>query len=422
MNITHINVVFQKKYEDAINTYGIIKGLLFVPYILFHMVLEKCCIFFIKCFSPVKDSVAIFRSFPDYSDNARALADYMVMNGFADKYKIYFDVDDLNYYQNRHDSITFVSLITKTGLRRLRYLKLMYTAGYLMSTHKVILTRQQARKEQKVINLWHGCSFKDRSNQDGKGNAFFDYTIVQGELFVKTKAYFWNVDEKYFLPLGYPRYDWLRMKDPAAQALIETFKKNQDTKVVLWMPTFRIDKRGKCTESNSITQFPLIYNIEEWKELDRQCKEQNIVLIVKLHPFQTEYGIPFYSFSNIKEINNQIFDNTDVPMYKFVALTDALISDYSSIGIDYLIVNHPIAYTLDDFEEYKKTRGFIIEDPRIYMPGHHLYTFEELKGFLFDVSEGKDSYKEQRERVLGDLITPSDNYCESILDRLGVEK
>ena len=141
-----------------------------------------------------------------------------------------------------------------------------------------------------------------------------------------------------------------------------------------------------------------------------------------MHPFQTEYGIPFDSFSNIKEINNQIFDNADVPMYKFVALTDALISDYSSIGVDYLIVNRPIAFTLDDFEEYKKTRGFIIEDPRIYMPGHHLYTFKELKGFLSDIIDGKDSYKEQREQVLSDLITPSDNYCESILDKLGIKK
>ena len=143
---------------------------------------------------------------------------------------------------------------------------------------------------------------------------------------------------------------------------------------------------------------------------------------MKLHPFQAEYGIPFDSFSNIKKIDNQFFDDIDIPMYEFVALTDALISDYSSIGIDYLIVNHPIAFTLDDFEEYKKTRGFIIDDPRIYMPGHHLYIYEDLKRFLSDVSEGKDSYKEQREKVLGDLITQSDNYSEDILTRLGVVK
>ena len=420
--INNKKIFFQKKWEEIHKTYGKIKGLILFPYVISHIILEKIYVFFIKCFFPVKKNLIIFRSFPDYSDNARALAEYMVMNNYIDRYKIYFDVSDINRYHNRHDSITFISLITKTGVRRLRYLRLMYTAGYLMSTHKVIINRQQARKEQKVINLWHGCSFKDRTNQDGKGIAFFDYTIVQGELFVKTKAYFWNIDEKYFLPLGYPRYDWLRTKDSAVQGIIETFKKNKDTKIILWMPTFRIDKRGKCTESNSISQFPLMDDNRKWKDLDELCIEKNIVLIVKLHPFQTEYGIPFDRFSNIIKIDNQFFDDIDIPMYKFVALTDALISDYSSIGIDYLIVNHPLAFTLDDFEEYKKTRGFIIEDPRIYMPGHHLYTYEELKGFLSDVSEGKDLYKEKRERVLGDLITPSNNYCESILDKLGIEQ
>lgn len=58
----------------------------------------------------------------------------------------------------------------------------------------------------------------------------------------------------------------------------------------------------------------------------------------------------------------------------------------------------------------------------VYMPGHHLYTYKEFKGFVSDISEGKDSYKEQRKRMLGTLITPSDNYCKSILDKLGIRK
>ena len=108
-------------------------------------------------------------------------------------------------------------------------------------------------------------------------------------------------------------------------------------------------------------------------------------------------------------------------MYKFVALTDALLSDYSSIAIDYLIVDRPIAYTLDDFEEYRKTRGFLVEDPRVYMPGYHLYVFDDLKRFILDLFEGKDLYKEQREQMGDQLIVKSDNYCKGILDRLNIK-
>ena len=384
-----------------------------------HRIIEKCYIILIKLFCPVRKNVIVFRSHPDYSDNARALAEYIVGNGYP--YKVYFDVDDLSKYADRVPEIVFFSSQAKYGNYKLGCLHLLYTAGYLMSTHKMILTPSRAQKNQRTIRLWHGCSFKERSVQDGNGVRAFDAALVPGELFVKTKAYFWNVDEKYVWPTGYPRYDWLRTRDEGALKLINAYKINQETKVLLWMPTFRNDKRGRCTESNSITQFPLIDHIEKWKELDRLCASCNIVIIVKLHPYQSEYEIPFNEFSNIKEITNQIFDEADVPMYKFVALTDALLSDYSSIAIDYLIVDRPIAYTLDDFEEYRKTRGFLVEDPRVYMPGYHLYVFDDLKRFILDLFEGKDLYKEQREQMGDQLIVKSDNYCKGILDRLNIK-
>jgi CDP-glycerol glycerophosphotransferase (TagB/SpsB family) len=402
--------------------YGRYNGICPTLLVLLHLILERFCSSIVKLCCPIDELVVVFRSMPDYSDNARALADYMVENGYTKKYKIYFDVENINRYSNRHENITFISCKAKYGRYKLKSLYRLFTAKYLMSTHNNIIDRKRARKKQFLIRLWHGCSFKDRSIYDGIIERNFNFALVPGELFVKTKAYFWNVSEEYILPLGYPRYDWLRMKDSSAQTIIEAYKKNSETKVVLWMPTFRIDKDGKLNESNSITQFPLMDNIIKWKDLDECCIENNIVIIVKLHPSQAEYKIPFDSFSNIKKIDNQVFDDTDIPLYKFIALTDALISDYSSIGVDYLIVDRPMAFTLDDYEEYKKTRGFIIEDPRIYMPGHHLYTYKELKGFVSDISEGKDSYKEQRKRMLGTLITPSDNYCKSILDKLGIRK
>lgn len=384
-----------------------------------HRIIEKCYIVLIKLFCSVRKNVIIFRSHPDYSDNARALAEYIISNGY--QYKVYFDVKDPSKYADRVPEIVFFSSKAKYGNYKLSCLHLLYTAGYLMSTHEMILTPSRAHKNQCTVRLWHGCSFKDKSGQDIYENRAFDAALVPGELFVKTKAYFWNVDEKYVLPTGYPRYDWLRTRDEAALKLINAYKINQETKVLLWMPTFRIDKRGKCTESNSITQFPLMDSIEKWKELDQLCVSCNIVIMVKLHPFQTEYEIPFNTFSNIKEITNQIFDEADVPMYKFVALTDALLSDYSSIAIDYLIVNHPIAYTLDDFEEYRNTRGFLVEDPRVFMPGHHLYTFEDLKRYLLDLYEGRDQYKEQREQIRDQLIVPSTNYCQAILNTLDIK-
>ena len=109
-------------------------------------------------------------------------------------------------------------------------------------------------------------------------------------------------------------------------------------------------------------------------------------------------------------------------MYEFLAQTDALISDYSSVAVDYLIVDRPIAFALQDYEEYKRTRGFVFDDPRELMPGHHLYSFQELKLFLSDVSADKDPYRENRKQMFNVAITRSDDYCLDVLNKVGIYK
>lgn len=372
------------------------------------------------CYS-VDNTLIILRSFPDYSDNARALADYMSENEYGQKYKIYFDVSKLKKVKRWNKKVSFISCESEIGIYHLNSLKKVYTAGFLMSTHRPILIRKRARKGQVIINLWHGCGYKEKSSSQGNGPANFDLALVPGKLFIAPKSHFWNICEENILPLGYPRYDWLKVKDSTAQLLLDSYKKNQQSKVVMWMPTYRADKNGVYTDTNTITQFPLIDKVERWYELDRICAEHNVVLLVKLHPFQKEYNIPFCQFNYIKEIDNLVFDNADIPMYKFIGLTDALISDYSSVAVDYLIVNRPMAFTLDDFEDYRSNRGFVFDDPRVYMPGHHLYSFQDLKDFLTDMDTGKDDYQNKREQMYGEAICYSDNYCKSILDKLGIQ-
>lgn len=409
-----------KQYLKALEDDGVLMGTWGFLLTLFHRVIEWGYAFFIRLLMPVNEFVVVFRSMPDFADNARALAEYMIENGYTKKYKIYFDVQNKGYYRNREKSISFISSKAQYGKYKLGSLRLLLTAGYLMSTHGMMVDWKLARKQQHRILLWHGCGYKDKSKADGEGSFIFDKVLVPGKLFVKTKAYFWNVNEDRILPIGYPRYDWLKMRDSSAKQLIESFKNNPSTKVILWMPTYRADKTNRYTDSDTITQFPLISCVEKWIELDNYCLENNVILLVKLHPYQKEYDIPFYDFRNIKEIDNGLFDKTNVPMYKFIALTDALISDYSSVAVDYLLVNRPIAFTLDDYEAYKNTRGFVFENPLQYMPGHHLYTLDDLKLFLSDVSNGRDPYKAQRDSVSEKAICPSDNYCNSILNIIGI--
>lgn len=391
----------------------------FFLYYIVHKVIEDVFIRFICIFYRVDNHQIILRSFPDYADNGQALAEYLVDNGYTKKYRVYYDVSDLSKFRNYSNDLKFISFETELGLYRFRWLKVVYTAKYLMFTHRPIIIKKHARKEQVLINLFHGNGYKDRSAQQGSCRAHYDYSIVSGNLFVKPMAYFWNIEESRVFPIGFPRYKWLVVRDNSAATFLNSYKQSANSKVVMWMPTFRVDKRGIHNES-TINQFPLIESLDDWMGLDKLCYNHNIILLVKLHPFQKNYAIPFGSFANIKEIANEDFERACVPMYKLLALTDALISDYSSVAIDYLLVDHPIAFALQDFDAYKDARGFVFEDPRVYMPGHHLYSFDDLKRFLKDVSIGNDPYQMERKKMRAYAVCQSDDYCKGLLEKFGI--
>ena len=124
--------------------------------------------------------------------------------------------------------------------------------------------------------------------------------------------------------------------------------------------------------------------------------------------------------SNIIPVTNADFDNAGLNLYDFLTVTDGLISDYSSVAFDYLIVDKPMAFALDDFEEYNDARGFAFEHPLDYMPGHHLYDFNDLIGYVKEVSLGIDKYKEKRSLIRKQAIHESENYCKGIINEIGL--
>lgn len=377
--------------------------------------------FYLQHSSEVDKRMILFSSHVDYSDNARALSDYLVNNDYLEKYDIYWAVKDVERCKKLYPDakVKFISCI---GWGSVTIQKYAYKSAWQFGTHGVVKFFKNHGENRHFINLWHGSSYKDNENKSVYelefDNVKFDIALVAGPLFVKTKARFWNCSESRILPLGYPRYDWLLKKETNSRMFVDSLKKNIDTKVIIWMPTFRNDKNGEFIETDSITQFPLIDSNDKWHELDKWCSEYNVVLIVKLHPYQKEYDICWDELKNIINITNEDIDNARITLYSMLSCVDGLISDYSSVGVDFMVANKPIAFTLDDYEHYSSLRGFVVEDPRDYMPGHHLYTLQHLKTFVFDVASGSDLYSERRKELYGTLIHKSNGYCKELVEFL----
>ena len=76
-----------------------------------------------------------------------------------------------------------------------------------------------------------------------------------------------------------------------------------------------------------------------------------------------------------------------------------MISDYSSVAVDYLVTDRPIGFTLDDFDTYKNERGFFWDNVRDWLPGSELYTYDDMFNFIKEVLSGNDPGREKRQSI-----------------------
>lgn len=76
-----------------------------------------------------------------------------------------------------------------------------------------------------------------------------------------------------------------------------------------------------------------------------------------------------------------------------------LITDYSSIFYDFLLLNRPMAFIPYDLEEYKLSPGMLVDDYSGYVPGPVCHTTQDLKNFLRNLANPDDGYQLARRRM-----------------------
>lgn len=118
-----------------------------------------------------------------------------------------------------------------------------------------------------------------------------------------------------------------------------------------------------------------------------------MVMIIKLHPVQRNSIISHLKLSRISVLENQDIASMGFQINTLLSKADALISDYSSVAVDYMLLDRPLAFMLEDVEQYQESRGFVFDNIHDCLPGAELYTYEDLEGFLADVAGGQGFYK-----------------------------
>jgi CDP-glycerol glycerophosphotransferase (TagB/SpsB family) len=286
--------------------------------------------------------------------------------------------------------------------------------------------RIQPSKKQIVINQWHGAPIKaigKITNQEIYQKERLDnftYLTSTSPLFSKVMQKAFDCDKDKIIPIGQARNDYLFSDKEVLSYL--NIKKEKYKKLILWMPTFRVSKDKRFFDSeikNKETLLPILESTNDLIKLNDLLCDENIFLVIKIHEHSDFNKI---DFSNIKSITNREILPKGVKLYEFVKEFDALITDYSSIFVDYLILNRPIGFTLDDYNSYLENRGFSIDNPINMMPGHHILNYEDFINFILDISNSYDKYEIDRYNILKLTNSYYDNKnCERLIKLAGIE-
>lgn len=369
------------------------------------------------------------RTMQDVTDNARAFYEYLISNEEYSRYKIIWMVSEPGKFRSmKTQNIKFVTAESRNGWTSPRAYYYGAVAGYFIYTNNTAYLNLYHCKGQNVLNMWHGCGYKDVAKElhsagSGKKSMMqFDYALVPGPAFVETKSRYWNCPKEKILALGYPRYDWMLHPSLDRKIIMKKLFGRQVSRIVIWMPTFRNSDVLDSKEGQIKMPYclPGLKDEAELRELDQYLGAIDLMLIIKKHPVQSGWQFAEDTFTNIRFVMQEDLDDQGVKLYELISACDGLISDYSSVAIDYMLLDRPIAYILADMEEYRRTRGFVFENPLKYMPGEKLYDLQGIKGFLRNVSEGKDICREERLSLLPVMhsMPVKESYCRELAEYL----
>lgn len=312
-------------------------------------------------FKKDKRLLTIFFTEKNFADNSRYFLEYLESDINHD-YKVRILVQSRSLFHSiskEYPKITFYSK-SLSGLRLfLRTKNIVISHG---SDTTYFFPYILDVNSKNIINLWHGIPLKRLSLQvkgirkSKSRNRFQKYSSICAastfEQYLLASCFDMHIDDVWVS--GTPRNDYLI--SPNDELLKEYDYLNK--KVILYAPTWR-----EYGDRSSF--FPFVD--KDLERLNTFLETQDAYLLLRGHREEMERIMENYGeklLSRILPAHQEIFPDAQ----RLLAHVDVLVTDYSSIYLDFLLLDKPIVFIPYDIDEYQSYRGFLF-DYESHTPG-----------------------------------------------------
>lgn len=259
------------------------------------------------------------------------------------------------------------------------------------------------------IQLWHGVGFKrieaDKAKNEASARGWISKNLIANlriivrnvtgrnvrYSLVNTTSQFYLKEvfcsaffSDHFSAFGYPRNDFAFLDnvilgaDARFMEMAQVWK-NFGRRVVLITPTFR---ESRCS--------PMGLDANLCGVLDQWCEAHHAELVFKFHPWERGQ-------EDIHGQHLHLYDSM-ADLYPLMRFADAMVTDYSSIYMDFLILDKPVIFFNPDLDEYIRQDRQLQFDYMAMTPGPKVSSWKDLLAEL-EVQWRDDTYAAQRQAL-----------------------
>ena len=329
---------------------------------------------------PIKKKRIVFQSFngTDYSDSCKPVAEYLNAH-YPDVYEMYWVSKDTSRL-----TIPDGTRLTVIRKHSLKFMYLCLTAQVIVCN---ILPEKYLpiRKKQIVANIWHGMPYKVIGKEFTGSTAAYQ---VSSLYMSHNRFYTEHVIRQSFgfdgevLECGIPRNDILfaPSNETLDKAIRAQYGLDGDKKIALFAPTFR----GKFAKEDVGLDY------EKLRQALHDGLGGEWVIFYRAHPM----------LSGSADAIPNVINVTHYPdMAELLAVSDVLLTDYSSSMWDFSLTGRPVFLFAPDLADYAGDRGFYFDMEALPFPLGHSNDELAAKVAGFDAA----AYREALARYMDEM-------------------
>ncbi len=341
--------------------------------------------------------------------------DYMFGNARALFY--YIDENEVGYraiYLLKNQSGPEPCSESIYPLKSLKGLVHFFRARYIVMTHGWSdFDLLYVSRRKKVVQAWHGSPLKrmgfaedncseQKKRSLWKHNSNIDLFLVSSSTEQAMISLCFNLDADKIKVVGAPVNDLVTHSRKRID--LSSFVSDEVVykKAILYAPTYRNDEH--------IRFFPF-ENFKQ-EEFERFLEERDAVLFYRGHKNNVK-NINIKPSHRIIELGSDKVEDVNLILNQ----TDLLITDYSSIFVNYLPLNRSILFLMYDLEAYSKSPGLLYDNIDYWTPGDKPETYSDFVRTL-DAEFEDPTRTEKQRKTISALLNPLEtkNNCEQAIN------